>query len=161
MLFLLCGSIAAACATGSSRHDHAVFSGHTLEEVRLAARGVVEEVAYPPSVVRLTAAGVLTEGRIGVCGEHVTCGEDFNWRIGTPWTTIKIQFRNLGIDTAAKIDIVYQTRDHCEGRRLDVGCAPEYLSSTGGLERQIITGIRARLAGKSENHGILGQQPRR
>ena len=144
-LLLLCGlTVAAGCATAPARHDHTVYTGHSLEEVRAAARAVVEEVAHPRSVVRLTDAGVVTEGRIGVCGEDVACGEGIGGRIGTPETTIEVELADRGPDTAVKVDIVYETRDHCQGPP-DVACVPERLGSTGAMERRIITGIRDRL----------------
>jgi hypothetical protein len=147
--FLGLSLVFTACAT-MHRYDRAVLKGFTIDEVRETARIVVEQVAPPPSVVRTTHARVMTEGRIGVCSKHVGCGEGPNKKIGTPWTTIKVEFRDLGMDTDVKIDIEYETRDHCQGRWLDVGCSPELLSSTGVLEQQIITSIRGRLAGESE-----------
>lgn len=146
--FLGLSLVFTACAT-MHRYDRAVLKGFTIDEVREAAQIVVERVAPPPSVVRTTHARVMTEGPIGVCSKHVGCGEGPYGKIGPPWTTIKVEFRDLGMDTAVKIDIEYETRDHCQGR-LDVGCSPELLSSTGVLEQQIITSIRGRLAGESE-----------
>lgn len=86
--------VLAACASTprSEFIDHAVFEGFAVEPVREAARIVVEEVAHPQSVVRVTDERVLTEGRIGVCEEHVACGSGTRYpeqNTGTPWTTIE------------------------------------------------------------------------
>ncbi len=143
--------VLAACASTprSEFIDHAVFEDFAVELVREAARIVVEEVAHPQSVVRVTDERVLTEGRIGVCGEHVACGSGTRYaeqNTGTPWTTIEVRFLDLGVDTAVEVEIEYESSSHCD--RWDVSCLPEPLGSTGGLERQIIDRIRARLEDK-------------
>ena len=114
-----------------------------LSRRRQAARVVVEELAHRWSVVRITDEGsVMTEGWIGVCGEHVTCaigiGHPANRGI-TPWATIEVRFHELGDDTSVDVEIVYEDCDP------GVDCQPELLASTGGLERRIIDGMRDRL----------------
>lgn len=152
--------ILAACATTSRPEVYdgrkALLEGFTIDEVREAARVVIEEVAHPRSVVRVSDARAMTEGRVGVCGKHVACGEGPYRKIGTPWTTIKVEFRNLGKDTAVEVSIDYETRAHCAERWLNVMCAAENLSSTGVLERKIISGIRARLGGESLGNSFPG-----
>lgn len=143
--------VLAACGSTprSEFIDQAVFEDFAVELVREAARIVVEEVAHPRSVVRVTGERVLTEGRIGVCEEHVMCGSGTRYaeqNTGTPWTTIEVRFLDLGVDTAVEVEIEYESRNHCD--RWDVGCLPQPLGSTGGLERQIIDRIRARLEDK-------------
>jgi len=137
--------ILAACASTPRAEglDTAVVEGYAVGPVREAARIVVEEVAHRWSVVRITDTGsVLTEGWIGACGEQVTCRTRTGYSggyAGTPWTTIEVRFRELGMDTAVEVEIVYEDCDP------DVDCQPQLLASTGVLEREIIDGIRARL----------------
>ena len=97
----LLASVCAACASApvSDGAERAVFAGYAVEPVRDAALAVVEEVARPNSVVRVTDAGsVLTDGRIGDCGRDVACSTSslFPGDGATPWTTIEIRFQDLG-----------------------------------------------------------------
>jgi hypothetical protein len=141
--------ILAACASTprSEGIDHAMFEGFAVEPVREAARIVVEEVGHRWSVVRITDTGsVMTEGWIGVCGEQVTCSTRTGYpgAIGrTPWATIEVRFRDLGVDTGVEVEIEYEDCDP------DVSCQPELLGSTGVLESQIIDGMRAILRSTS------------
>jgi hypothetical protein len=144
MVFAL---ILAACASAprSERVEHEVFEGYAVATVREAARVVVEEVAHPMSVVRITDAGsVLTEGWIGDCSREASCAGTLGYQgnpgaQGTPWATIEVRFGDLGTDTAVEVEIVYEDCDP------DVSCQPQLLASTGALERQIVDDIRARL----------------
>lgn len=139
---LLSFVLACASAPVSEGQERAVFADYAVAPVRDAALAVVEEVAHP-RFVRVTDEGsVLTEGRIGKCGEHLTCRTSTAYGIiGTFWTTIEVRFRDLGGDTAVEVAIEYES---CGPR---VGCVPERLASSGKLERQIVDGIRSRLAG--------------
>jgi hypothetical protein len=137
--------VLAACASApvSEGEERAVFEGYAVVPVREAALAVVEEVAHPISVVRVTDEGsVLTEGRIGVCGEQVACRTStaYAGAGATPWTTIEVRFRDHGRDTAVEVAIEYLS---CEP---GVRCVPERYASSGELERQILEGIRSRLA---------------
>lgn len=143
--------ILAACASApaSEGEEVATFAGYDVAPVREAALAVVEEIAHPVSVVRITEEGsVLTEGRIGTCGDQVTCRTSTAYAGpgATPWTTIEVSFRDLGGDTAVKVAIEYES---CEP---GVGCVPERLASSGKLERKILDGIRSRLIGGSTPH---------
>jgi hypothetical protein len=139
---LLAFVLACASAPASDGEERAVFAGYSVAPVREAAFAAVEEVAHP-RFVRITDAGsVLTEGGIGNCGEHLTCRTSTAYGIiGMFWTTIEVRFRDLGGDTGVVVAIEYES---CGPR---VGCVPERLPSTGKLERQIVDGIRSRLAG--------------
>jgi hypothetical protein len=134
-----------ACASApvTEGEDRAVFAGYAVGPVREAALAAVEEVAHS-RVVRITSEGsVLTEGGIGKCGEHVTCRSSTAYGIiGEHWTTIEVRFRVVGGDTAVEVAIEYES---CGRPRF--GCVPERLASTGKLERQILDGVRSRLAG--------------
>lgn len=125
--------IFAACASAPlfEGDEHVVLEGYAVEPVREVALAVVEEVAHPRFVVRITDEGsVLTEGWIGKCGEHLTCRTSTALGIiGVPWTTIEVRFRDLGGDTAVEVGIEYES---C-GPGVD--CVPERLASTGKLER--------------------------
>lgn len=138
--------ILTACAstTRTGAMDHAQFEGFAVGPVREAALLVVEEVAHPRSVIRITnEGGVRTEGWIGVCGEQVACptwsGHSGGGSAGSPWTTIQVRFRDAKAGTVVEVEIEYEDCDP------DVACQPELLASTGRLERQILDGIRARL----------------
>ena len=136
--------VLAACASAplSDGNQRAVLEGYSVAPVREAALAVVEEVAHPISVVRVTDAGsVLTDGRIGDCGKHVACSTStaYSGDGATPWTTIEVKFLDLGRDTAVEVAIEYES---CEP---GVGCVPERFASSGELEREILEGIRARL----------------
>jgi hypothetical protein len=140
--------VLSACASApvSEGEEVATFAGYGVAPVREAALAVVEEVAHPISVVRITEEGsVMTEGRIGTCGDQVTCRTStaYAGAGATPWTTIEVSFRDLGGDTAVQVAIEYES---CEP---GVGCVPERLASSGTLERQILDGIRSRLAGEN------------
>jgi hypothetical protein len=139
--------VLAACASVPvSEGEEGVLAGYSVAPVRDATIAVVEEVAHPISVVRVTDEGsVLTEGRIGKCGDQVTCRTStaYAGAGATPWTTIEVSFQDLGGDTAVEVAIEYES---CEP---GVGCVPERLASSGKLERQILDGIRSRLAGGS------------
>lgn len=139
--------ILAACASApraASVHDQ-VFEGYAVAAVRDAARAVVEGIAHPMSVVRVTEEGsVVTEGWIGDCAREVTCAGVLGYQGNpgsrvTPWATIEIDLRDLGTDTAVDLEVVYED---CEP---GVGCQPQRLASTGALERRILDDIRARL----------------
>jgi hypothetical protein len=140
LLFVACAS-----APRSEGVEHAVFEGYSVKEVREAAMVVVEEVAHPMSVVRVTEEGsVFTEGWIGDCAREVTCAGTVGYQGnpgpgGTPWTTIEVGLRDLGMDTAVEVEIVYEDCDP------GVDCQPQRLASTGALERKIVQDIRTRL----------------
>lgn len=159
LLLATVAGMSAACATTPNVPDSAVYPGSTVDEVREAARVVVEEVAHPESVVRVTDDRVMTEGRFGVCGKHVACGgtADGSVRFGNPWTTLKVGLRDRGSDTAIELDIDYETRRHCS--RSDPSCSPARLGSTGVLEQEIIDGIRARL--EDGRSGAIEPEPSR
>ncbi|HEY7531481.1 MAG TPA: hypothetical protein VH681_01710 [Nitrospiraceae bacterium] len=150
---LLIVLILAACSSAprSQGNNHTVFKGFAVGPVREAARVVVEEVAHPKSVIRITDEGsVLTQGWIGVCGEEVACGSwtGHDGHAGTPWTTIEVRFRELKLDTAIEVEIEYEDCDP------DPSCQPELLGSTGALEKRIIDGMRIRLEQtESDQHG--------
>ena len=117
-----------------------MFAGYAVAPVRDAALAVVEDVAQPRFVRISDEGSVLTEGRIGQCGEHLTCGTNPVYGIiGSFWTTIEVRFRDLGEDTAVEVAIEYES---CGPR---FGCVPERLASSGKLERQILDGIRSHL----------------
>jgi hypothetical protein len=141
---LLAFVLACASARVSEGENRAVFAGYAVEPVRDTALAVVEEVAHSRHGVRVTDEGsVLTDGGIGKCGEHVTCRSSTAYGIiGEHWTTIEVRFRVVGGDTAVEVAIEYES---CGRPRF--GCVPERLASTGKLERQILDGIRSRLAG--------------
>lgn len=150
----------AACASAPRAEfvDQAVFAAVTVEEVREAARDVLEEVAHPPSAVRATEGHVRTEGRIGVCGRDVACGGGTvhpNQPTGTPWATIDIRLLDRGTDTTVEVEIVYETLSHCGRGHPEVTCMPEPLGSTGGLERLILEGIGTRLESGGESAELL------
>jgi hypothetical protein len=139
--------ILAACASApraASVQDQ-VFEGYAVAAVRDAARAVVEDLAHPMSVVRVTEEGsVITEGWIGDCPREVTCAGILGYQGNpgsrvTPWATIEVGLRDFGTDTAVEVEIVYED---CEP---GVGCQPQRLASTGALERRILDHIRARL----------------
>jgi hypothetical protein len=145
----------AACASApvSEGEERAVFAGYTVTPVRDAALAVVEELARPNSVVRVTDAGsVLTEGRIGDCGRDVACSTSslFPGDGATPWTTIEVRFQDLGQDTAVEVAIEYES---CGP---GVRCVPERYASSGELERQILDGIRSRLDSGGGNSTTSG-----
>ena len=142
---VLLALFAAACASAprSDSADRAVLEGFAVEFVRDAARVVVEEVAHPLSVIRVTDQGsVLTEGWVGACGEQVTCSSQtaYSGDVNSPWTTIEVRFRDLGSDTGIEVAIVYESCDP------GPDCEPERYASSGELERQILDAIRSRLA---------------
>ena len=139
--------ILAACASAPravSIQDQ-VFEGYAAAAVRDVARAVVEDIAHPMSVVRVTEAGsVVTEGWIGDCAREVTCAGILGYQGNpgsrrTPLATIEVGLRDLGTDTAVDVGIVYED---CEP---GVGCQPQLLASTGALERRILDDIHARL----------------
>ena len=143
---------ACASATRSQGDDRTVL-GYAVGPVREAALVVVEDVAHPLSVVRVTHEGsVLTEGWIGACGEQVTCSTPtaYPGYVSSPWTTIEVRFRELGPDTAVEVEIEYES---CEP---GVRCVPERYASSGELERQILDGIRSRLASTGREPQISG-----
>ena len=147
--------IFAACASAplSGGNEHLVLEGYSVEPVREVALVIVEEVAHPSSVVRVTDEGsVLTEGWIGACGKQVTCSTQtaHSGYFSSPWTTIEVRFEDLGRDTAVEVAIEYES---CEP---GVRCVPERYASSGELERQILDGIRSRLDSKSEESSISG-----
>jgi hypothetical protein len=149
------GFLLAACASAPLSHgeERALFQGYAVEPVREAALAAVEEVAHSVSVVRVTDDGsVLTEGRIGDCGEQVACSTStlYPGDGATPWTTIEVRFQDLGGDTAVEVAIEYES---CGP---GVQCVPERYASSGELERQILDGIRARLASGSGSPSISG-----
>lgn len=151
--FLVFVLVACASAPVSEGEERPVFEGYTVEPVREATLAAVEEVAHPMSVVRVTEEGsVLTEGRIGVCGEQVACSTStaYPGAGATPWTTIEVRFEGFGRDTAVEVAIEYES---CGP---SVNCVPEEYASSGELERQIIEGIRSRLASGSGNSSISG-----
>lgn len=141
------GLLFAACASAprTERVEHAVFEGYAVDAVREAAEVVLAEVAHPMSVVRVTEQGsVLTDGWIGDCAREVTCagrvGDQGNpGSQATPWTTIEVGLRDLGMDTAVEVEIVFEDCDPA------VDCQPQRLASTGALERRIVDDIRVRL----------------
>jgi hypothetical protein len=138
----------AACASAPRAEiaEPVVLEGVAVGPAREAARAVVEEVAHPKSVVRVTEEGsVMTDGHIGRCDEDVICESmvgvsGTGWSGPTPWTTIEVRFDELESGTAVDVEIVYEG---C-GPRID--CEhPQRLESTGALEREILDRIRARL----------------
>lgn len=142
------GLLVAACASAPRPGgvEHAVFEGYSLDTVRGAARVVVQELAHPMSVVRVTEEGsVFTDGWIGDCAREVTCSGRVGYqgnpgRAGaTPWTTIEVRMRDLWRDTAVEVEIVYEDCDPA------VDCQPQRLASSGALERRIVQDIRTRL----------------
>ena len=139
--------VLAACASlprGSDKH-RMLLEGQDPDAAREAALAVVENVAHPTSVVRITEEGkVLTEGRMGVCGKEVTCstGTAYPGYVSSPWTTIEVRVQDLGRDTAVQVAIEYES---CEP---GVSCVPERYASSGEMERRILEGIRAHLAGE-------------
>jgi hypothetical protein len=180
-VFLLGLVALAACATTPQSEgfddNRVVFKGFTVDEVREVARAVVEDITHPkscrpgkrtcrPPVVRVHDDRVVTDGRIGVCGKHVACGESGYspyFRTGTPWTTIKVELEDLGMDTAVEVDIEFETvppntvsGTACTdtGRLFEADCVPEVLGSNGVLEQEIIAGIRAGLDAKPHDDRV-------
>jgi hypothetical protein len=178
---LLCILALVACATTQQSESHTgnrvVFEGFSVDEVREVARSVVEDVTHPkscrpgritcrPPVVRVHDDRVVTDGRIGVCGKHVACGESPYppyYRTGTPRTTIRVELEDLGVDTAVEVDIDFETANYCihappvqyaSRSRTRRDCVPEVLGSSGVLEQEIIAGIRAGLDGKSDDNPV-------
>lgn len=138
--------ILAACASTphSERVEHELFEGHAVAAVREAAKFVVEEIAHPMSVIRVTKeGGVLTEGWIGDCAREVACAGPVGFQgIGprqTPWATIEVRFHGLGTGTAVEVETTFED---CQPA---VSCQPLLLASTGALERRIVDDIRSRL----------------
>jgi len=155
-----CSLLLAACASAprSEPRDREVLHGYTVEQVREAARGVLEQLAYGQWDVRVHDHRVLTEGRIGRCDEHVDCGHGTRLEeqtLGSPWSTLEVRFRNLGspldVEVAAKIEY----REHSQSCRYEVDCIPERFGSTGVLERDIVDRIRARLEEETDVAPIL------
>jgi len=146
----------AACASPprSESVDHTVLEGYSVESVREAARGVLEELAYGQWDVRASNWRVMTEGWFGRCDEDVDCNRAVDSRGGhkggSPWTTVEVRFGKSGTNTAVEVRITYLSDALCnpgltEPKWLDVKCIPERLGSTGALERKIVERIRARL----------------
>ena len=153
---------AGGCATAPKSEfvDRAVFEGYSMARVREAARVVLEDVAHPKSVVRARADRVVTEGRFGVCGRDVACGSGTNFihqNTGTPWTTAEVRLEERGDGTTVRVDIEYETTQHCGDGYAEVTCLHEELGSTGALERRIIEGIRARLEGEDDSSVLQTQ----
>lgn len=150
--------VAVGCASTPDADvvDRTVYEGYAVDPVREAVRTVVDEVAHPKSVVRVSGERVITEGWIGRCGEHVACGSSAGHaEVATPWTTLEVRWTDMGTDTAVEVQVVYESKSHCrddwnEGSR-DVGCLPDRLGSTGVLEREILDRIRTRLEGDGES----------
>ncbi len=163
-----------ACATTQQSESYngnrVVFEGFGIDEVREAARSVVEDVTFPkscrpgkttcrPPVVRVHDNLVVTDGRIGVCGKHVACGESPYppyFRTGTPQTTIRVELEDLGADTVIEVDIDFETAYciHDPLVQFEADCMPEVLGSNGVLEQEIIAGIRAALTGESDDKRV-------
>lgn len=147
--------ILVSCASTSRAGfvDQMVFEDFAFEQVREATRKVLEEVAHPRSLVRARPDRVVTEGRFGVCGRDVVCGSGTQFirhDTGTPWTTVEVGLRKLNGGTAIRVNIEFETLQHCGDGYAEVTCLPEELGSTGFLERLIIEGIRAHLEAKED-----------
>lgn len=139
--------VCVACASlPVDRDDHRlVLEGQPVDRTRDVAVAVVEDIAHPSSVVRITDRGsVLTEGRIGVCGKQVACNAltAYPGSVNSPWTTIEVRVQDLGASAAVEVAIEYES---CEPA---VDCNPERYASTGELERRILDGIRTRMEGE-------------
>jgi len=139
----------AACASAprSDLAGRTIFQDHGIEQVREAARGALEDLAYGQWEVRAHDRRVVTEGQIGLCDRHVHCAHGvFDTEVeGPSWATIEVGLEGLGADTAVVVRIEYLMYAHCQPRYLEVECIPERLPSTGVLEDEIVEGIRARL----------------
>ena len=138
-----------ACMTGlrSSETNAELFEGVSIDRVRAAAQGVIEELTNHETIVRITKTGdLLTEGRFGTCGVHVMCNSHTRYpgAGGTPWTEVKVHIFERGDNTGVVIDVDYETTGHCSGSNTAL-CPAEPLASTGKFERHVIDGIRAYL----------------
>lgn len=142
--------------------DRAVYEGYTVEQVREAAWSVVTEVTHQ-SKIRVHDRRVVTEGRLGRCGEHVRCASYHVYGAIEPSrTTLDLRLHDRGTATAVEVTIEYETESHCRDEQFerDPGCLPQSLSSTGGLEREILDRIRARLEGGGEDGVAAGLSAR-